>query len=126
CINCAALSESILESELFGHEKGAFTGAVQTKPGLLEAASGGTLLLDEVGEMSLGMQAKLLRVLENRQVMRVGATKPLAIDVRFIAANNRDLDEEVANRTFREDRFFRLNGICLEITPVRRRREEAG
>jgi two-component system response regulator AtoC len=124
CINCAALSESILESELFGHERGAFTGAVQTKPGLLEAASGGTLFLDEVGEMSLGMQAKLLRVLETRQVMRVGATKPLSIDVRFIAATNRDLEEEIANKTFREDLFFRLNGICLEIPPLRERPEE--
>src|SRR3954471_2028915 len=124
CINCAALSESILESELFGHEKGAFTGAVQTKPGLLEAASGGTLLLDEVGEMSLGMQAKLLRVLETRQVMRVGATKPLSIDVRFIAATNRDLEEEIANKTFREDIFCRLSGICLEIPPLRERPEE--
>jgi DNA-binding NtrC family response regulator len=82
------------------------------------------LLLDEVGEMSLGMQAKLLRVLETRQVMRVGATKPLAVDVRFIAATNRDLEEEVGNRTFREDLFFRLNGICLEIPPLRERPEE--
>jgi two-component system response regulator AtoC len=124
CINCAALAESILESELFGHERGAFTGAVQTKPGLLEAASGGTLFLDEVGEMSLGMQAKLLRVLETRQVMRVGATKPLSVDVRFIAATNRDLEEEIANKTFREDLFFRLNGICLEIPPLRERPDE--
>jgi DNA-binding NtrC family response regulator len=122
--NCAALSESLVASELFGHEKGAFTGAVQTRAGLIEAASGGTLFLDEVGEMSLAMQATLLRVLETRQVLRVGATKPVSVDVRLIAATNRDLEEEVAQKTFRADLYFRLGGLSLEIPPLRERVDE--
>jgi DNA-binding NtrC family response regulator len=124
CINCAALSESLLESELFGHERGAFTGAVQAKPGLLEAASGGTFFLDEIGEMRLALQAKLLRVLEQREVQRLGSLAPRPIDVRFIAATNRDLEEEIEARRFREDLYFRLNGISLTIPPLRERLEE--
>jgi two-component system response regulator AtoC len=123
-INCAAFSESLVESELFGFERGAFTGANQTKIGLLEAASGGTLFLDEIGEMPLAVQAKLLRVIETRQVLRIGATKARAIDVRFVAATNRDLEEEVAEKRFREDLYFRLNVIALEIPPLRERPEE--
>ena len=120
-LNCAALSESLLESELFGHEKGAFTGAVATKPGLLETAEGGTIFLDEVGELPLAIQAKLLRVLDARQVLRVGGLKPRAIDVRFVAATNRDLEAEVARRAFRQDLFFRLNGCSVLIPPLRDR-----
>ena len=123
-LNCAAFSETLVESELFGFERGSFTGANQTKIGLLEAASGGTLFLDEIGEMSLAIQAKLLRVIETRQVMRIGATRPRPIDVRFVAATNRDLEEEVSERRFREDLFFRLNVIQLEIPPLRERPEE--
>jgi two-component system response regulator AtoC len=119
--NCAAFTETLLESELFGHEKGAFTGAVKSKVGLLESANGGSVLLDEVGEMPLATQAKLLRVLEAKQVLRVGDVKPRAIDVRFIAATHRDLEAQVQNGRFREDLFFRLNGISLVIPPLRER-----
>lgn len=123
-LNCAALSESLLESELFGHERGAFTGAVAQKRGLLETAGGGTVFLDEVGELPLAMQAKLLRVVEERVVTRVGGLEPRSLDVRFIAATNRDLEAEVARGGFRQDLFFRLNGITLVIPPLRERVDE--
>jgi len=123
-LNCAGLAESLIESELFGHEKGAFTGAVQAKPGLLESAEGGTVLLDEIGELPLSVQAKLLRVLETREVTRVGAIRTRPIDVRFISATNRDLEEEVLRGSFRRDLFFRLNGLSLTIPPLRERISE--
>jgi DNA-binding NtrC family response regulator len=121
CLNCAALSETLLESELFGHERGAFTGAVQAKPGLMETAHGGTLFMDEVGELPLTTQAKLLRVLETREVARLGSVKPRKIDVRFLAATNRDLEAEVTRGAFRRDLYFRFNGITLTIPPLRAR-----
>ena len=124
CLNCASLSEHLLESELFGHERGAFTGASEAKPGLLETAPGGTVFLDEIGEMPLLLQAKVLRVLETRLVTRVGGLKPKAIDVRFVAATNRNLEEEVAAGRFRRDLYFRLNGMTLHIPPLRARRGE--
>lgn len=123
-LNCGALSESLLESELFGHEKGSFTSAVRSKPGLFETAEKGTVFLDEIGELPLGIQVKLLRVLEDRQVMRVGGLSPRPIDVRFISATNRDLAAEVQRGTFRQDLYFRLNGIALSIPPLRERRDE--
>jgi two-component system response regulator AtoC len=120
-LNCAALSETLLESELFGHEKGAFTGADKSKPGLLETAEGGTVFLDEIGEMPAALQAKLLRVLEERMVTRVGGLRPKPIDVRFISATHRDLGSESSQGRFRQDLFFRLNGISLVIPPLRER-----
>jgi transcriptional regulator with GAF, ATPase, and Fis domain len=123
-LNCAAFADSMVESELFGHERGAFTGATQAKVGLFEAARGGTVLLDEVTELSLPIQAKLLRALGNREVLRVGATKPTPIDVRFIAATNQDFASLVASGRFRADLYFRLNGITLHIPPLRERRSE--
>jgi DNA-binding NtrC family response regulator len=120
-VNCAAFSESLLEGELFGHEKGAFTGAMQARPGLFEAANGGTLFLDEIGEVAPATQVKLLRVLEERAVLRIGARAARPINVRYIAATNRDLEVEVAAGRFRQDLFFRLNGINLTIPPLRER-----
>jgi two-component system response regulator AtoC len=123
-INCAAFAESMVESELFGHERGAFTGAAAAKAGLLEAASGGTVLLDEVAELSLPMQAKLLRAVGNAEILRIGSLKPRTIDVRFIAATNGDFNDLIARGAFRSDLYFRLNGICLTIPPLRERTSE--
>ena len=123
-LNCSALSETLLESELFGHEKGSFTGATQSKQGLLETAHGGTVFLDEIGDMALALQAKLLRVIENQEVLRVGGLKPRTIDVRFVAATNRELEAEVMRGTFRQDLFFRINGVTLQIPPLRQRTSE--
>jgi two-component system response regulator AtoC len=123
-LNCAALSETLLESELFGHERGAFTGAVHGKPGLLETANGGTVFLDEVGELAMSTQVKLLRVLEEREVLPVGGLKPRPIDVRFLAATNRDLEAEIERRTFRQDLYFRLCAATLVIPPLRERVSE--
>jgi transcriptional regulator with GAF, ATPase, and Fis domain len=123
-LNCAALPEALLESELFGYEKGAFTGASQSKRGLIEAAHEGSMLLDEVGEMPLSTQAKLLRVLENGELMRLGAVRPQRVNVRFIAATNRDLSAMVAKGIFRRDLYYRLNGITIPIPPLRQRKAE--
>lgn len=123
-LNCAALTATLLESELFGHERGAFTGAHATKAGLLESADGGTVFLDEIGELPLGTQAKLLRVLEERTVIRVGATKPKRIDVRFIGATNRDLALQVREGAFRSDLYYRIAGLVVRIPPLRQRPSE--
>ncbi|HEY1861039.1 MAG TPA: sigma-54 dependent transcriptional regulator [Gemmataceae bacterium] len=123
-INCAALQETLLESELFGHEKGAFTGAVQTKSGLVEVAEGGTLFVDEIGEMAIGLQAKLLRVLEDGHYRRVGGTVELSADVRVVAATNRSLEEEIKAHRFREDLYYRLNVITVSLPPLRDRPQD--
>ncbi|CAG8871091.1 Regulatory protein AtoC [Pseudomonas fluorescens] len=123
-VNCAAIPEQMLESLLFGHERGAFTGAVNAQPGKFEQANGGTLLLDEIGELPLGLQAKLLRVLQERRVERLGATREIRLDVRVIAATNRDLTVEVAEGRFRADLLFRLDVLALHITPLRERPED--
>ena len=123
-INCAALPENLLESELFGHKKGAFTGAIRDKDGLFKVADGGTFFLDEVGNTSINIQVKLLRVLEDRMITPVGDTKPISVDVRLIAATNADLEEEVKAKRFRADLFYRLNVIPVHIPPLRERRDD--
>ena len=123
-VNCAALPDTLLESELFGHEKGAFTGAVQRSKGRFELADGGTLLLDEIGELGLGVQAKLLRALQYQQFERVGSGKSVQVDVRVIATTNRDLKEEVKINNFRKDLFFRLNVVSIMLASLRERRED--
>jgi transcriptional regulator with GAF, ATPase, and Fis domain len=123
-IECATLSETLLVSDLFGHERGAFTGAVQSKPGLLETAEGGTVFLDEVGELPLQIQAKLLHALETRQVLRAGSVKSRQLDVRYVAATNRDLSADVAQGRFRRDLFFRLSAFTAIVPPLRQRMVE--
>lgn len=123
-LNCSAFSENLLESELFGHEAGAFSGARAAKPGLFETANGGTVLLDEIGEMPLSLQAKLLRVVETREVIPIGGTRVRRLDVRFLAATNRDLRERIRSGHFREDLFFRLSGVTIEVPALRARRTE--
>nr|MBF0683065.1 sigma-54-dependent Fis family transcriptional regulator [Pseudomonas sp.] len=123
-VNCAAIPEQMLESILFGHEKGAFTGAVTAQPGKFELANGGTLLLDEIGELPLALQAKLLRVLQEQRVERLGGRKEIELNVRIIAATNRDLQREVAEGRFRSDLMFRLDVLPLHITPLRERKED--
>ena len=125
-INCATLSESLLESDLFGHEKGAFTGAISQKRGKIELAEGGTLFLDEIGELAPLLQAKLLRVLQEREYERVGGTKTLKADIRVIAATNRDLDAAVRDATFRQDLYYRLNVVTIPLPALRERREDIG
>ena len=123
-VSCAALPETLIESELFGHEKGAFTGAAQARKGRFELADGGTIFLDEVGEMSPAVQVKLLRVLQERTFERVGGNKPVEVDIRLIAASNRDLEQEAERGGFRRDLFYRLNVVPLQLPPLRERRED--
>ncbi|MBI3463795.1 MAG: sigma-54-dependent Fis family transcriptional regulator [Planctomycetes bacterium] len=123
-VNCAAISGTLIESEFFGHEKGAFTGATERRQGLVQAAHGGTLFIDEIGEMELGLQSKLLRALENRRIMPVGSSREVEVDVRLIAATNRDLDEQLKNGKFREDLYYRLKVVEIKLPPLRDRPED--
>ena len=123
-VNCAAINENLIESELFGHEKGSFTGAHTQKKGQFETADQGTLFLDEIGDLNISMQAKLLRALQEREIMRVGGTRPIKVDVRVIAATNRDLEVMVKEGRFREDLYYRLNIIPIVIPPLRNRRDD--
>ena len=123
-INCAALTETLLESQLFGHIKGAFTGAFSTRKGMLAEADGCTLFLDEVGDMSLAVQAKLLRVIQEGEFIPVGSTRPQSVDIRFVAATNRDLEEEMRSGRFREDFYYRLNVITINLPPLRERPDD--
>src|SRR5262245_52871193 len=125
-IHCGALPREVLESELFGHEKGAFTGAIATKPGLIELADGGTLFLDEIGEMEQDSQVKLLRVLESRAFFRVGGTRRRTVDMRLVAATNRDLAEAIKTGEFRQDLYYRINTITVSLPPLREKREDIG
>jgi two-component system response regulator FlrC len=123
-INCAALPETLLESELFGHEKGAFTGAISRKKGKFELANQGTLLLDEISEMNYQLQSKLLRVLQEREIDRIGGLDPVPVNVRFIATTNRDIEEQIKEGKFREDLYYRLNVIPLHLPPLRERKDD--
>jgi two-component system response regulator HydG/two-component system response regulator AtoC len=123
-IDCAAIPPEIMESELFGHEKGAFTGAHEKKAGLLEHANGGTVFLDEIGELDLNLQKKLLRFLQEREILRVGGSSRIKLNVRIVAATNKDLDQEVQEKHFREDLFYRLNVVKIRIPPLRERKDD--
>jgi len=123
-VNCGAIPEGIIESELFGHEKGAFTGAIGLRKGFFEMADGGTIFLDEIGEMPLNAQVKILRVLEGKEFSRVGSADPKKADVRIIAATNRELNQEVKNGTFRQDLYFRLHAVTIQVPPLRARKED--
>lgn len=123
-VNCSAFAENLIESELFGHEKGAFTGAVKSKIGRFELANGGTLFLDEIGDLSLNIQTKLLRVIETREIERVGSNKSIKIDTRIIAATNKDLESEILNKIFREDLYYRINVMGIHLPPLRERKDD--
>jgi transcriptional regulator with PAS, ATPase and Fis domain len=123
-VNCSAFAESLIESELFGHEKGAFTGAIKSKVGRFELANGGTLFLDEIGDLSITVQTKLLRVLETREIERVGSNKPIKIDTRIIAATNKNLEREIEAGRFREDLYYRINVMNIQLPPLRERKDD--
>ena len=123
-INCSAIPENLLESELFGHVRGAFTGAITSKKGLFEEANGGTVFLDEIGDLSIGLQSKLLRVLEDHEIRPVGGTQSIKVDLRFISATNKDIENTINEGTFREDLFYRINVITIKLPPLRERKED--